>query len=104
MPSLGPNDATILRSLWRAILIQAARDAAGPCPTNANRPGEISLRRHQVAGWIGTRDFTMVCSMAEVAPDRIACGLRALLATPTGSCSVDRPPMPERRPHRRAVA
>lgn len=51
------------RDLWRAVMIQAARDAAG---TGALRPSPGE--RGQVRAWARSPDFALVCLWAGVDP------------------------------------
>lgn len=85
MAEFVPSASRNLRSLWRAVLIQAARDlgGVGAMSAGARRAGGRSLQQSQTASWIGTRDFRLVCEMAEIDADCAAYDLANLASAPS---------------------
>lgn len=64
-----------IRRLWAAVLSQAITDALMPT-SQAVRDGN-----HTAAWrWIGTRDYRLVCELADICPDRLATALAPRVA------------------------
>lgn len=55
-------DASDCRALWRAVILQGARDLVSPVPLHA----------HEARLWIGSRHFRAVCELAGVHPEQTA--------------------------------
>jgi hypothetical protein len=59
-------EAVVLRRLWRAVLVQALREAKGQIVNTGGAipPGSRNLEQRRARDWIGSRDFREVCELA----------------------------------------
>lgn len=70
------------RSLWRAVLVQATRDAAGVGALSGKQP-DLAIEQHRLRYWIRTADFRAVCLYADVDATRARSTIEALLTAPS---------------------
>ena len=63
------------RQLWCAVLYQAFHDGLG-FEGDKRRPFIGQRDTRIVMGWIGSRDFRIVCNLAGADPDYIEAGFR----------------------------
>lgn len=59
-------DAVVLRRLWRAVFVQALREAKGSIINTGGAGSRLHLHLEQrrARDWIGSRDFREVCDLA----------------------------------------
>lgn len=73
-----------MRALWRAVLVQALREARGNIVNTGGAipPKSRTFEHRRAVDWIGSRDFRAVCELAGV--ELTEAEVRAALAGPKG--------------------